>query len=60
MAAFVIHIARPDDGSILVEWINPRWRFGVSLEPAVCGSSWFFVSKAGSLLGGYLLPEWLR
>jgi hypothetical protein len=52
-----LHIARPDDGSTLIEWIAPRWRFGVCLECKISQSSWYFVAKDGTQRSGYLLQE---
>ena len=44
MKPFAVHL---DDGSLLIEWISNTARFGLSLEPALSESSWFYVSKNG-------------
>lgn len=43
-----------DDGSILFEWIRQSWRFGISIEKELRESGWYFVSKFGVNLQGYL------
>ena len=44
MKPFAVHL---DDGSLLIEWISNTARFGLSLEPVLSESSWFYVSKNG-------------
>ncbi len=47
----------PDDGSILIEWINVNWRLGISVEKPFFESSWYFVSKNGKNHHGYLFGK---
>lgn len=55
-----VHVAFPDDGSILVEWIDHDFRVGFSIERILSESSWYVVSN--STLGnisecGYLFQK---
>lgn len=45
-----------DDGSILFEWIHENHRFAISIEEDITESSWYFVSKDGTI-EGEVLPE---
>lgn len=47
-------IIRCEDGSILIEWIlanNGRSRFGISVEPLLEETSWYFIAEDGTLQG---------
>ncbi len=39
------HIVKCEDGSILCEWIDKNWRMGISIEPTLEDSSWYFIQK---------------
>lgn len=41
------HVSHVDDGSTLIEWIADDCRFGVSIEPDLKESSWYYVTKHG-------------
>jgi hypothetical protein len=48
---------RPEDGSVLMEWIFPDFRIGFSIDPVEEDSSWYLVSnsKLGNIMrDGYL------
>lgn len=49
------HIVFPEDGSVLIEWIEEGRRFGISLEPNIEESGWYYVSKGEMEFGS--LPE---
>lgn len=38
-------VIQVEDGSLLIEWISKNARFGISLEPNMKDSSWFYVHK---------------
>lgn len=42
MEPFVTYCA---DDSLLIEWIDSDCRFGISIEPNLKESSWYFVTK---------------
>jgi len=47
-AAMKPYVIRLGDGSLLIEWISKRARFGISLEPDIADSGWYYVNKDGS------------
>jgi hypothetical protein len=40
-----IHLFKPEDGSILIEWIFQNLRLGINIEQNKEESSWFFVTN---------------
>ena len=44
-------IVRCEDGSILIEWINDRSRFGISVELLPEETGWYFVAEDGMTQG---------
>lgn len=52
-----IHLAKLDDGSVLIEWLDVNKRFGFNIEPNKKDSGWFFVARGGISEGDYL-PDW--
>ena len=46
-------IGYPGDGSILIEWTNRTWRFGLTLEPKRWQSGWYFVWRTPARTHGY-------
>ena len=54
------YVRQVEDGSILFEWISKNHRFCISIEPNIVESSWFFVSKDGTMESGYLPSELIQ
>jgi hypothetical protein len=39
-----VRVFLPEDGSLVLEWINPDFRIGFNIEPQVAESGWYIVT----------------
>jgi len=43
-----IRASEGDDGSLLISWVYPHFRIGISIEPDIQESGWYLVSDASA------------
>jgi hypothetical protein len=51
------YVTHSEDGAINYEWIDDKFRFGICIDVKPEESSWFFISKDGSIREYGLLPD---